>query len=86
MAAGARTLAANTIEQVLRAIARLGRQLELKVDLMGLTRDYVLNLRRNIRGARKHDFLFVSSCTGAAPTTSRGCHPSRSWGNNCRIW
>ncbi|HZR34077.1 MAG TPA: site-specific integrase [Nevskia sp.] len=43
----------------------LERQLELKVDLTDLTRDYVLNHRRNIRGARKHDFLFVSSGTGA---------------------
>ena len=43
----------------------LGRNLELKVDLTELTREYVLNYRRKIPGARKHDFLFVSSGTGA---------------------
>ncbi len=40
------------------------RELKLNPTLSELTRSYILNERRAIRGARKHEFLFVASKSG----------------------
>lgn len=41
------------------------RELKLSPQLSESVRSYVLNERRSIRGARRHEFLFVASRTGA---------------------
>jgi len=41
------------------------RKLKLSPELSELLRSYVLNERRSLRGARRHEFLFVASRTGA---------------------
>lgn len=38
--------------------------------LARLTRDYVLNVRRHVKGATKHDFLFIANGTGAPVSLS----------------
>jgi len=47
------------------------RRLDLGEDLACRLRSYVLGARRNIRGARRHEFLFVANGTGA-PMTLEG--------------
>jgi len=44
------------------------RLLALDDELVELTHKYITSFRRALRGARKHDFLFVSSRTGAPMT------------------
>lgn len=41
------------------------RELPMSSGLVNMTRDYIMNQRRSLPGARKHDFLFVSSNNGA---------------------
>lgn len=41
-----------------------GRLLALDTELAELTRTYVMSMRRNIRGARKHEYLWVASGSG----------------------
>lgn len=50
-----------------------GRLLALDDELANLTRSYVLNERRDIRGTRKHEFLWVANGTGA-PLSLSGFH------------
>ena len=49
------------------------RLLALDEDLAKLTRQYVMNERRAIKGARKHEFLWVATGTGA-PLSLSGFH------------
>lgn len=42
-----------------------GREIPLSTGLLDKTNGYIMNLRSRIQGARKHDFLFVSSEIGA---------------------
>lgn len=42
-----------------------GREIPLSAGLMDKTNAYIMNHRSAIRGARKHDFLFVASDSGA---------------------
>ena len=46
----------------------LARLLVLDKDLAALTREYIVGARRNIPGARKHEFLIVADGTGAPLT------------------
>lgn len=41
-----------------------GREIPLSTGLLDKTNDYIMNQRSAIRGARKHDFLFVASDSG----------------------
>jgi integrase len=42
-----------------------GREIPMSAGLLDQTNAYIMNYRLAIRGARKHDFLFVASDTGA---------------------
>jgi integrase len=42
-----------------------GREIPLLAELLDKTNAYIMNQRSAIRGARKHDFLFVASDSGA---------------------
>lgn len=42
-----------------------GREIPISAGLLDKTNAYIMNQRSAIRGARKHDFLFVASDTGA---------------------
>lgn len=50
-----------------------GRLLALDEELADLTRQYVMKERRAIKGARKHEFLWVANGTGA-PLSLSGFH------------
>ncbi|MHC8405665.1 tyrosine-type recombinase/integrase [Pseudomonas sp. TMB3-21] len=41
-----------------------GRLLSLDAELAGLTRAYVMSIRRNVAGARKHEYLWVADGSG----------------------
>lgn len=41
-----------------------GREIPMSAGLLDQTNTYIMNCRSGIRGARKHDFLFVASDTG----------------------
>jgi len=51
-----------------------GREIPLSTALLDKTNAYIMNQRSGIRGARKHDFLFVSEDTGqpmSVPTLAK---------------